>query len=310
MNYAKSTIKTYTAWVQQFFSYLSEEQPKGAHSQPPGPPQVKDFLAHLAIKRNVSAATQNQAFNSLLTFFRNVLNIDISDMKDSVRARTSTRLPVVFSADEIRELLSRAEGTLGLMFMLIYGGGLRVSECCKLRIMDLDFDQHLIYVRNGKGGKDRTTLLASSLIDDLKIHISKVADLHAGDLASGCGSVWLPGSLARKYPDASTSLAWQWLFPSSRLSKDPESDMVRRHHVSTSTLQHGMKSLMKRSGIEKHASVHSLRHSFATHLLLNGVDLRQIQEYLGHAKVETTMIYTHVIKDMRNPVSSPLDMLG
>jgi integron integrase len=195
------------------------------------------------------------------------------------------------------------------MLKLTYGAGLRVNECCRLRIKDIDFDLQVISIRDGKGGKDRTTVLPVSLVPALQLHIGKVLQLHDQDLAEGHGSVWLPGALARKYPGASKEKAWQYLFPSGSLSIDPESKLIRRHHVIDSTLQKAMKSALAKAGIKKHASVHTLRHSFATHLLLNGIDIRQIQEYLGHSKVETTMIYTHVIKDMRNPVASPLDVL-
>lgn len=195
------------------------------------------------------------------------------------------------------------------MLKIIYGGGLRITECCRLRLKDIDFDQQLVHIRGGKGNKDRTTLLPSLVLDELKYHISRVTDLHDADLAQGNGSVWMPEALARKYPSASTEKAWQYLFPSSSLSVDPADGIVRRHHISTSYVQRFLKQGMQKSKIHKHASVHTLRHSFATHLLINGVDLRQIQEYLGHSRVETTMIYTHVIKDIRNPTTSPLDLL-
>ncbi len=270
---------------------------------------VRDFLAYLVLKRNVSASTQNLAFNSILMFFRLVFNKDLGDLKNTVRARTGKKLPVVLSVEETKKLLDSVEGTTGLMLKIIYGGGLRVNECCRLRIKDIDFDQSLIIVRDGKGGKDRTTLLPASLADELRSHIAKVLTLHEKDLAEGFGAVWLPNALDRKYPKAPTEKAWQYLFPSASRSIDPRSNKIRRHHVSDSTLQKAVKVSLKKVGIHKNASVHSLRHSFATHLLLNGVDLRQIQELLGHSKVETTMIYTHVVKDMRNPVASPFDLL-
>jgi integrase len=183
------------------------------------------------------------------------------------------------------------------------------GECCRLKIKDIDFDQDLIFVREGKGGKDRTTLLPESLKDELHAHIARVYTLHDKDLSEGFGSVWLPDAIKFKYPGASTQKAWQYLFPSKNRSIDPESDLIRRHHASDKSLQRALRTAIKKVGIHKHASVHTLRHSFATHLLLAGVDIRQIQEYMGHAKVETTMIYTHVIKDMRNPVASPFDTL-
>lgn len=246
----------------------------------------------------------------MLTFFRLVGNVDLGDLKNTVRARKRTTLPVVFSVDEVRNILAQVQGTAGLILKIIYGGGLRVNEGCRLRIKDIDFDQHLIHVRDGKGGKDRTTLLGATLVDDLRAHIARVLARHDGDLAAGHGAVLLPDALAVKYPGAATEKAWQYLFPAATLSVDPRSGIVRRHHVSDSALQRALKAAVRRAGIHKHASVHTLRHSFATHLLLRGVDIRQIQEYLGHARVETTMIYTHVVKDMRNPVASPLDTLA
>lgn len=231
-------------------------------------------------------------------------------MKNTVRAKPRQTLPVVFSVGEVREILKLVSGTAGLILRLIYGGGLRVSEGARLRIKDIDFDQQLIHVRDCKGGKDRTTLLASSLVDELLSHIARVCALHDEDLAAGYGAVWLPDALVVKYPGAAREKAWQYLFPSATLAVDPLSSIVRRHHVSDSSLQRALKTAIRKAGVHKHASVHTLRHSFATHLLLGGVDIRQIQEYLGHARVETTMIYTHVVKDFRNPVASPLDALG
>jgi len=307
-NYARQTEKTYVGWVRQYLQYCRKRELPGNSLITAD--LVRDFLAFLAIQKQVSASTQNQAFSSLLSFFRLVFNTDLGDLKNAVRARTGQRLPVVFSPDETRTLLGHVDGITGLMLKTIYGGGLRVNECCRLRIKDIDFSQYLIYVRDGKGGKDRTTLLPTSITSLLQLQISKVLVLHDQDLAEGYGAVWLPHALDRKYPGASVQKAWQYLFPSASRSIDPETGRVRRHHVSDNTIQRALKIALQDSGILKHASVHTLRHSFATHLLLHGVDIRQIQEYLGHAKVETTMIYTHVVKDMRNPVASPLDILG
>ena len=307
-NYAYRTETTYLGWVGAFYRYCAGKD--ACAGKAPSADRVRDFLAHLAIHRHVSASTQNQAFNSLLTFFRIVGNTDIGDLKQAVRARQRKTLPVVFSVDEVRAILGQIPGTIGLVLKLIYGGGLRVSEGCRLRIKDIDFDQLLIHVRDGKGGKDRTTLLAAALIEPLRGHISRVLSLHDTDLAAGHGAVWLPDALAVKYPGAAREKAWQYLFPSATLAVDPKSGAIRRHHISDSALQKALKNAIRKAGIHKHASVHTLRHSFATHLLLSGVDIRQIQEYLGHARVETTMIYTHVVKDFRNPVASPLDALG
>jgi integron integrase len=308
-NYATRTEQTYIEWVRRYFSYCQTRSTALDKDRTCSPGLVRDYLAHLAVERNISASTQNLAFNSLLQFYRLVFNKDLGDLRGAVRAKASQRLPVVFSIEETGRLLRNTEGTIGLMLKIIYGGGLRVNECCRLRIKDIDFDQQLVFVRDGKGGKDRTTLLPNSLHGQLQAHISRVFALHDRDLADGFGSVWLPKALARKYPGASIEKAWQYLFPSAVRSIDPESNLVRRYHVSDSALQRAVKAALRKAGIHKHASVHTLRHSFATHLLLNGVDLRQIQEYLGHSKVETTMIYTHVVKDMRNPVASPFDLL-
>lgn len=307
--YARKTEKTYLGWTARYYQYCSSRMKQQPDYPCPAPASVRDFLAYLALRKNVSSSTQNLAFNSLLMFFRLILNQDLADMKTAVRARQGQRLPTVFSIDEMQKLLPHFTGTSGLILRLIYGSGLRVSECCRLRIQDVDFDQRLLFVRDGKGGKDRTTVLANMVIDDLRSHIARVFKLHDEDLAAGHGVVWLPRALARKYPGAGKQKSWQYLFPSAVLSIDPEDKAIRRHHVSDSSIQRAMKAAVVQAGIHKHASVHTLRHSFATHLLLGGVDIRQIQEYLGHAKVETTMIYTHVIKDLRNPAASPLDLL-
>lgn len=216
---------------------------------------------------------------------------------------------MVLSIPETAALLDALHGTARLMARLIYGGGLRVSECCELRVKDLDFDQGLVFVRSGMGDKDRSTLLAESGRDELRAHLAQSATLHHRDRASGVAGVWLPEALERKYPNAGREFGWFWVFPSDNLSTDPRAGIVRRHHLSDSVIQKAVKAAAAKARISKPVSVHTLRHSFATHLLLSGVDIRQIQEYLGHANVETTMIYTHVVKDLRNPARSPLDTL-
>ncbi len=310
-NYAYRTEETYLSWCKRLFRYASEVQ--GVTDGSPikiTPDIIRDFLTRLAVQGRVAASTQNQAFSALLTFCRLVLRMDLESFKDTVRSKQGKRLPVVFSIEEVNRLLPHFGGTIGLMLRLIYGGGLRLTECLRLRVQDLDFDQGLVFVRAGKGDKDRTTLLAGAVYEELDTHLKRVKDLHQSDLAQGHGAVYLPNALERKYSNAKKEWGWQFVFPSAKLSVDPRSQVIRRHHVSSSAVQRGMKNSLKAAGIEKHASVHTLRHSFATHLLLNGVDLRQIQDYLGHAKVETTMVYTHVVKDLRNPAVSPLDMLG
>jgi len=257
----------------------------------------------------VAASTQNQAFNALLFLCREVLKMDWGDWSGTVRARQGRRLPVVLSEAEVQSVLSKMQGTAQLMARLIYGAGLRVMECCRLRVKDLDFDNNLVLVREGKGKKDRSTILPQCIREDLLAHLKRVKTLHEEDLVAGVGEVWLPDALDRKYPNAPKEWGWQYVFPSKTLSTDPRSGKVRRHHVSDNAIQAAVRSAVKIAAISKPASVHTLRHSFATTLLLHGVDLRQIQDYLGHANVETTMIYTHVVKDLRNPATSPLDLM-
>ena len=270
---------------------------------------VRDYLTHLAVRRKVSASTQNQAFCAILFLCREVLAIELEDLSSVTRANRGSRLPVVLSVPETAALLGAMSGMTWLMAALIYGGGLRVSECCELRVKDLDFDQGLIFVRGGKGDKDRSTLLAETGRDELRAQLRKVEAVHRADRLAGLAGVWLPGAVERKLPNAGCELSWFWVFPSPTLSTDPTVGVVRRHHVHESVIQKAVKAAAGKAGILKPVSVHVLRHSFATHLLLNGVDIRQIQEYLGHANVETTMVYTHVVKELRNPARSPLDTL-
>lgn len=270
---------------------------------------VKSFLTFLATRRRVSAGTQNQAFSALLFLCREVLRLEGLDLEAGVRAKQKSRLPVVLTVEETGRLLAGMSGTARLMAEVTYGGGLRVMECCRLRVKDVDFDNDLIFVREGKGGKDRSTLLAKSVKDRLRAHLERVRELHGKDLAAGAGEARLPDALERKYPNAGREWGWQFVFPSQQLSVDPRGGKVRRHHVSDVVLQRAVKEAVGKAGIARPVSVHTLRHSFATHLLLRGVDLRQIQELLGHASVETTMIYTHVVRDLRTPAMSPLDAL-
>lgn len=226
-----------------------------------------------------------------------------------MRAKRGAYLPTVLSIPETLALLDAMSGTPRLMAALIYGGGLRVSECCELRIKDIDFDQGLVIIRRGKGNKDRSTLLAELGRDELRAQLRKSEAQHQADRRAGLAGVWLPDALDRKYPNAGRELGWFWVFPSHTLSTDPRAGVVRRHHISDSVIQKAVRAAAQKARIHKPVSVHTLRHSFATHLLLNGVDIRQIQEYLGHANVETTMIYTHVVKEFRTPARSPLDII-
>jgi integron integrase len=271
---------------------------------------LRDFLTHLAVHQRVSASTQNQAQSAVLFLCREVLALEVNGLAHAPRAKRGQRLPVVLSVPETAMLLGALRGTARLMASLIYGGGLRVSECCELRVKDLDFANDLIFVRSGKGDKDRSTLLPESGRDALRAHLRGVEALYEADRRTDLAGVWLPESLDRKYPHAGKEFGWFWVFPSRSLSTDPRAGVVRRHHLDESVVQKAVKAAAKTAKLHKPVSVHTLRHSFATHLLLNGVDIRQIQDYLGHASVETTMIYTHVVKDLRNPARSPLDLLG
>ncbi len=310
--YARRTEKSYLNWCRRFINYCRSCKATMENERLifVSPELIKNFLAQLVTKDNVSKSTQNQAFSSLLFLCRHVLKIDLEDMEKNLRPKTGKRLPVVFSPDEIKNIFSHLSGTSGLMLKLIYGGGLRLTECLRLRVQDFDFSQGLVFIRSGKGDKDRSTILAAQIQPQLRKHLQQVKQLHIQDLNSGYGEVFMPGALARKYPKACKEFCWQFAFPSHKLSVDPVSKVTRRHHIHENTIQRTMKKALQNAGIVKHGSVHTLRHSFATHLLLSGVDLRQIQDYLGHKSVETTMIYTHVVKDLRNPAVSPLDMLS
>lgn len=306
-HYSYRTECSYADWVRRLLAYAAEQQ--GTQRPRLSAETVRDFLTHLAVKRSVSASTQNQAMCAALFLCREVLGLTLDGLTLGVQARRGRHLPVVLSVPETAALLDAMRGTARLMARLIYGGGLRVSECCELRVKDLDFDQGLVVVRSGKGDKDRATLLAETGRDELRAHLTRNSALYRQDRANGVAGVWLPHAIERKYPSAGREPGWFWVFPSETLSTDPRAGVVRRHHVSDSLVQKAVKAAAASARIHKPVSVHTLRHSFATHLLLGGVDIRQIQEYLGHANVETTMIYTHVVKDLRTPARSPLDAL-
>jgi integron integrase len=307
-HYSYSTERTYRDWVKRFFEYTSKVR-GGAIRDTPGVEDIRDFLSYLAVSRNVSASTQNQAFNALLFLFRSVLNIEIGDLNSTVRAKRGPKLPVVLTVEEVRHLFSFMEGTPLLMTQLLYGAGLRLMELFRLRVKNIDFGAGLILVRAAKGDKDRSTILPVGIREALRQHLDEVKALHERDLAAGFGEVYLPDALVRKYPNAAREWKWQYAFPSAKLSVDPRSGKVRRHHLSEKSIQNTVATAVKKAGIAKHVTVHTLRHSFATHLLMNGVNIREIQELLGHKNVETTMIYTHVMRDMANAPTSPLDLL-
>ena len=304
-HYAQSTEKTYLHWTRRFLAYRRQTGLAGA----PTAADVKAFLTRLAMVRKVSASTQNQAFSAILLLFREVLRTDLEEMAQTVRAKRGRRLPTVLSVAEVQALLAAVDPDWQLMVKLLYGGGLRLGELIRLRVKDLDFDAGLIVVRNGKGDKDRTTLLPVSLHDELREHMRKVEEWHEADLAEGYGEAPLPDALARKYPNAGREWCWQYLFPADKVAVDPADGKMRRYHVYDKTVQAAVRRAVRKAGIAKHASVHTLRHSFATHLLLNGTDIREIQELLGHKSVETTMIYTHVVRELKTKARSPLDAL-
>jgi integron integrase len=302
-HYAYRTEQTYMDWVERYLDYAARQ---GLDWKQGG--SVRSFLSHLALRKAVASSTQNQALNALIFFFRETLKIELEKI-DAVRAKRGRRLPTVLSVEEVRKLLAQTQGPRGLMLRLTYGGGLRVSETIRLRVQDLDFENQLLFVRSGKGDKDRTTLIPESLVPELKQQIRRVKSLHERDLKQGFGEVWLPGALDRKYPKAPRELKWQYLFPARNLSVDPRSGKTRRHHVSDKVMQGALKQAVKSAEILKHVTVHTLRHSFATHLLIQGVNIREVQELLGHKHVETTMIYTHVMRDFESRAQSPLDAL-
>jgi integron integrase len=318
------TEQAYVQWIEDFLRYHRRRTGNWQHPSEMGSSDVNQFLTYLAVERKVAASTQNQALSALLFLYRRILNQEIK--LDAARAKKPERLPVVLSVDEVRRILAAVPlGPMRLVAGLMYGSGLRLMEACRLRIKDIDFARHQIIVRDGKGEKDRAVPLPEKLESGLRRQLEFVKKQHAADLAVGAGWVWLPYALAEKYPHAGRSLAWQYLFPAQSLSTEPrpreagetsedsggrDRDLqTRRHHVHETSVQKAVTAAVKRAGIEKHATCHSLRHSFATHLLEDGKDIRTIQELLGHADVSTTMIYTHVSTVGATGTRSPLDRL-
>jgi len=308
-HYSYRTEGSYLGWLNRFYDYVISVKQKDIKVCGFESDDVRDFLSHLAIKQRVSSSTQNQAFNALLFFFRVVLGIELKDLGQTVRAKRGPKLPVVLTVVEVKELFGHMAGKSLLILQLLYGAGLRLMELARLRVKDIDFDAGLIFVRSGKGDKDRSTILPECIKEKLCRHLEEVKAIHNRDIKAGCGAVYLPEGLARKYPAAAMDWGWQYIFPSSKLSIDPRGGKVRRHHISEKAVQSVMREAVRKAGIVKHASVHTLRHSFATHLLIGGVNIREIQELLGHKNIETTMVYTHVIRDMTNAPKSPLDNL-
>lgn len=303
-NYSFSTERAYAVWTQRFLSFCAEGGCK------PDAGSVRDFLEHLALTREVAAATQGQALNALVFFFRHVMQQPLGTIGDFPRSRRPRHLPTVLSREEVQRILGRLTGEYSLMAGLLYGAGLRLMECLRLRVKDLDFDRGQITVRDGKGGKDRVAVLPERCREPLREHLARVRTRHEEDLRRGVGEVHLPPALERKYANAPKEWAWRWIFPADRLSVDPRSGKVRRWHVHESALQKAVKRAARSAGIDKRVTCHTLRHSFATHLLEAGYDIRTVQELLGHADVSTTMIYTHVLNRPGLAVRSPLDATG
>lgn len=277
------------------------------HPRELGAADVEAFLTHLAVAGNVAASTQNQAKSALLFLYREVLETELPWLDNVERARAPKRLPVVLTRDEVHAVLSRLSGTHWLIASLLYGAGLRIMEALRLRVKDVDFARKEILVRDGKGFKDRVTMLPAALAAPLTEHLKRVKALHGQDLAAGRGAVYLPYALERKYPGSARDWAWQYVFPSANLAEDPRTGIERRHHLQDQAVQRAMRQAVRDAGVDKPATPHTLRHSFATHLLEGGYDIRTVQELLGHADVSTTMIYTHVLNKGGRGVTSPLD---
>ena len=302
LNYSVRTERAYIGWIRRFVLANGKRHPRDLGAQ-----EIETFLTDLAVRGNVAASTQNQALSALLFLYREVLGLDLPWMEGVTRAKRPQRLPVVLSRAEVERLLTMIDGEVWLMAALLYGTGMRLMECMRLRVKDIDFERRQITVRDGKGAKDRQVPLPDSLRDRLKSAVERVRILHEQDLVAGNGTVWLPHALSRKYPNAEREFPWQYVFPARSLSIDPRSGARRRHHVDEAVLQRAIKIARTRAGIDKPVTPHVLRHSFATHLLEFGADLRTIQALLGHKDVATTQIYTHVLNRGAGGVLSPLD---
>ncbi len=292
------------AWIRRYILFHGKRHPAEM-----GAEEISAFLTHLAQKRQVSASTQNQALCALVFLYKHVLGRPVGELENLVRARRRRRLPVVLTPDEVREILGRVEGTPWIVLTLLYGTGMRLMECLRLRVQSIDFAQNEITVRDGKGGKDRRTVLPGVVKPALRTHLETVKKIHMDDLHDGYGRVELPYALARKYPGADKQWKWQYVFPSTKRSRDRRSGVIRRFHMARTTPQRAFKKALRAAGVHKQASCHSLRHSFATEMLRQGYDIRTVQELLGHASVSTTQIYTHVLNRGGFGVASPADNL-
>jgi integron integrase len=301
-HYSLRTEEVYVDWIKRFIWFHGKRHPKDM-----GAAEVEAFLSHLAVERSVSAATQNQSKSALLFLYKEVLQIELPWLDNVTQAKAPKRLPVVMTRNEVRAVLSRMDGSAWLISSLLYGSGLRIMECLRLRVKDVDLERCEILVREGKGFKDRITMLPASLVQPLKQQLERVKTLHDEDLVKGFGEVYLPFALDKKYPNAGCEWVWQYVFPSRNLSVDPRSGVVRRHHSDEKVIQRAVKKAVMAAEVAKLATPHTFRHSFATHLLESGYDIRTVQELLGHSDVSTTMIYTHVLNKGGRGVVSPLD---
>lgn len=301
-HYSLRTEQAYVGWIRRFIQANGRRHPREL-----GAPEVEAFLSGLATRDRVAAATQNQALSAILFLYREVLGLKLPWLDGVTRAKRPRRLPLVLSRSEVAALLARVDGRDWLVLSLLYGSGMRLMEALRLRVKDVDFGRNAIVVRDGKGAKDRVTVLPAVLVEPLQRQIARVRVVHAADLGQGGGAVWLPHALSRKYPKASRELAWQYVFPAAGLSRDPRDGVMRRHHLDDQVVQRAMKRAVRLASIERPATCHTLRHCFATHLLEAGYDIRTIQELLGHSDVATTQIYTHVLNRGGNAVLSPLD---
>lgn len=303
-HYSDRTRETYLSWFVRFITASGEK-----NLTRPDEDKINQFVSSLAVDGNVSASTQNQALAAILFYYRRVLGIPTDQLENIIRAKKGHRLPVVLSRDEVKAVLSGLTGTKRLAARIMYGTGLRLMECLTLRVQDIDFDRSEILVRAGKGDKDRVTMLPQILKGPLREHLEEVQSIHKQDLADGWGRVSLPGALERKYPNGSSDWIWQWVFPQRHRWKNPKTGEEGRHHMDESLMQRAVHEAVLKAGLTKHASCHTFRHSFATHLIENGYDIRTVQELLGHSDVKTTMIYTHVLNKGPGGIRSPLDVL-
>ena len=301
-HYSIRTEQAYVRWIKRFILFHNKKHPSNM-----GKPEIEAFLSYLAVKRRVSSSTQNQAFNAILFLYRDVLTRNLDDSINAIRAKKPKRLPTVMTKDEAVSVISALSGVYQIMAKLLYGSGLRLMECVRLRVKDIDFQRNQVLVRDGKGMRDRATMLPKSVEFALREHLERVRKIYEEEIRNGGGRVYLPQALERKYPNAAREWIWQYVFPAKSLSKDPGSGETRRHHIHENALQKAVKRAVRLAGIPKQVSCHTFRHSFATHLLENGYDIRTVQELLGHKDVNTTMVYIHVLNKGAKAVRSPLD---